>query len=87
MYTPTTNKRKHWDPILAAVSVLNMYVVHDLNGLNAYTSCTMLEQDSVVVRHENTNYMRAINTAHKTSYLHWLHVTCQFLTKFLEQLY
>ena len=58
------------DPILAAVSVLNMYVVHDLNGLNAYTtSCTVLEQDSVVVRHENTNYMRATQHIKRHTYI------------------
>ena len=63
MYTPTTNnKHQHWDSILAAVFliVLNKYVVHDLNSFNAYTFCTVHEQDSVVVRHERTNYMHAI---------------------------
>ena len=61
MYTLTTNsKHQHWDLILAAVSILNAYVVHYLNGLNAYTLCTVLEQDSVVVRHERTNYTCAI---------------------------
>ena len=57
MCTLTTyNKHNHWDPILAAVSVFNMYIVHDnqlyLNGLDAYTSCTVHEQDSMVTRHE-----------------------------------
>ena len=61
MYILTTNsKHQHWDLILAAVSILNAYVVHYLNGLNAYTLCTVLEQDSVVVRHERTNYTCAI---------------------------
>ena len=46
--------------ILTAVSVLNMYIVHDLNGLDANTSCTVHEQDSVVARHEKRNYMHAI---------------------------
>ena len=48
----TNNKHKHLDPILAAVSVLNTYVVHDLNSLDAYTSCTVHKQDSVVAMHE-----------------------------------
>ena len=43
-----------------AVSILNMYVVHDLNGLDTYTLCTVHEQDSVVVRHKRTNYTHAI---------------------------
>ena len=61
MYTLTTNnKHQHWDPIIAAVSVLNMYVVHYLNGLDAFTLCTVHEQDSVVARHERTNYTHAI---------------------------
>ena len=38
IYTITTNnKHQYWDPMLAAVSILNTYVVHDLNGLNSYT--------------------------------------------------
>ena len=41
----TNNKHQHWDSILAAVSVLNMYVVHDLNSLDAYTLCMVHEQD------------------------------------------
>ena len=45
-----------WDPIHAAVSILNTYVVLDLNGLDAYTLCTLHEQDSVVARHEKINY-------------------------------
>ena len=53
-----------WDLILAAVSVLNMYIVHDdqlyLNDLDTYTLCTVHVQDSVVVRHERTNYMHGI---------------------------
>ena len=57
MYTPTNiNECQHLDPILVDMSVLNMYVVCDLNGLDAYTSCTVHEQDSVVTRHERTNY-------------------------------
>ena len=43
-----------------AASVLNTYVVHDLNGLDAYTSHTVHEQDSVVVRQERANYTCAI---------------------------
>ena len=51
---------QHWDPILAAVSISNMYVLHDLNNSDPYTSCSMYEQDSVVARHERTNYMCTI---------------------------
>ena len=61
MYMLTTkNKYQHWDLILSALSVLNTYVVHDLNGLDAYTLCAMHEQESVVARHERTNYTYAI---------------------------
>ena len=60
MYTLTTNnKRQHWDPIIAAVYVLNMYSVHDLNNLDAYTLCPVHEQDSVVARHKRVKYTRA----------------------------
>ena len=41
--------------IPAAVSVLNTHIVHDLNGLDTYTLCTLHERDSVVARHERTN--------------------------------
>ena len=44
----------------AAVTVLNTYNVHDLNSLDTYSSCTVHEQDSVVARHERTNYTHAI---------------------------
>ena len=41
-YTLTTNnKRQDWDLILAAMSVLNTYIVLDLNGLDTYTLCTV----------------------------------------------
>ena len=43
-----------------AVAVLNTYNVYDLNSLDAYTLCTVHEQEPVVARHEITNYMRAI---------------------------
>ena len=36
----------------AAVAVLNLHAVHDLNGLDAYTLRTVHEQDLVVVRHK-----------------------------------
>ena len=54
------NASSYWYPIFAAVSILIMYVVHDLNSLDAYTSCTVHEQDSVVARHERTNYICGI---------------------------
>ena len=56
MYTLTTYKCHHWDPILAALSVLYTYVIHDdqlcLNGLDTYVFCTVHEQDSVVAKHK-----------------------------------
>ena len=60
MYTLTTDNKHHcWDSILAAMSVLNTYVVHDLNSLDAYTLHTVHEQDSVVARYERTSYVHA----------------------------
>ena len=51
IYTLTTNnKRQHWDLILTAVSVSNMYIVHDMNDLDTYPSCAVHERDSVVAR-------------------------------------
>ena len=44
----------------AAEAVLNMSAVNDLNKLDIYTLCIEYEQDSVVVRHERTNYTHAI---------------------------
>ena len=48
----------------AAVSALNMYIVNDdqlyLNSLDAYTSCIVHKQDSVVGRHKIKIYTRAI---------------------------
>ena len=34
-----------------------MHAVHDLNGLDAYTLCTVHEHDLVVARNESKNYM------------------------------
>ena len=42
------------------VPVINTYFVHDWNGLDAYTSYTVYEQDSLVVSHKRINYMFAI---------------------------
>ena len=36
------------------------HVVHDLNDLDACTSCTMHKEDSLVVGHERTDYICAI---------------------------
>ena len=47
-----------------ATSVLNMYVVHDLNNFDAYTVCTVHELDLVVVRHKRTQYICAVGIAH-----------------------
>ena len=61
MYTLiTNNKHQHWDLIFAAVYILNTCVVHDLNGLDAYTLCTVHEHDSMVARHKKKNYTCAI---------------------------
>ena len=37
-----------------------MSVVHDLSGLDAYTSCTVHEEDSVMVKYQKINYTHAI---------------------------
>ena len=47
-------------PILAAVSILNTYVAHDLNGLGTYNPFTVHEQDTIVARHKRTNLIHAI---------------------------
>ena len=62
MYTFITyNKCQCWDLTLSAVSVLITYVIYDdqlyLKGLDAYTLCTVHEQDLVVARHKRTNYI------------------------------
>ena len=58
MYTLTTNnKYQHWYTLFAAVSILNVYVVHDLNGLDA---CTVHEQDSIVESNERRNYVHTL---------------------------
>ena len=44
----------------AAVAVLNMYAVHDLNDMGAYTLCTVHEQDLVVARDERKNYTHVV---------------------------
>ena len=44
----------------AAVAVLNMYTVHDLYDLDAYTLCTVHEQDLMVASYEAKNYMHPI---------------------------
>ena len=46
----------------AAVFVSNTYnmLFMMMNSLDAYTLCTVHEQDSVVVRPKRTNYMHAI---------------------------
>ena len=44
----------------AAMSIFNMYVVHNFNGLDVYTSCIVHEQNSVVARDDRTNYTHAI---------------------------
>ena len=55
-HTVYTYKCQRWDPILAALPVLNTYIIHDdqlfLNGLDTYVLCTVHEQDSVVAKHK-----------------------------------
>ena len=50
--------------MLAVVSVLNSYVVHDdwlyLKSLDTFILCSVYEQDLVVARHKRTNYKHAI---------------------------
>ena len=94
MYTFTpNNKCQHWHPIFAAVSILSMHVVHDLNDwmLILFSLCTVHEQDSVVVRHERTSYMCAIAhmlySTYRDKCIHYSRVTCEYFVKFLEQLY
>ena len=60
VHTLHYNKCQYWDPILTAVSVLNMYVDDDLNSLDTYTWCIVHEHDSVVVKNERTNYICGI---------------------------
>ena len=56
--SPLNSKCQGWYLVLV-VSILNILsIVHDLNGLDAYTSCTVHKQDSVVLRHKRTNYTR-----------------------------
>ena len=81
MYTLSTyNKHQHWDPILAAVSVFNTYVVYDdqlyLNNLHACTLCTGDDQDIAVVRHERTNYVHTCYCSHAAIQ----HITCYMCT-------
>ena len=56
----TNEKCQLWDLILAAVSVLNMYIVHDLNGLNACTLWIVHKQCSVTERHKRSSNMLTI---------------------------
>ena len=66
------NKHQRWYLIFASVSILNMYVVHDLNSLNAYTSCTVHEQDSIVPRLQLHTCYCFCAIQHITSYVHTL---------------
>ena len=70
--------------ILAAVSILNTYIVHDLNGLDANTLCTVHEQDPVMARHERRNYTRAI--VHMLYNIIHAYIAHMQLPRFLEQL-
>ena len=56
-----------------------------LNGLDAYTLCTVHEQDSVVAKHKRTNYTYAIvhmlySTKNDTS-IHCLLATHEYVVK------
>ena len=59
-HSPLITSTRARSRYFAVVIVLNTYVVHDSNSLNAYTLCTVHEQDSVVVRHKRTNYTCSI---------------------------
>ena len=52
MYSPLIISNSPETRYLVAVAILNTYIVHDLNSLDAYTLHTVHEQDSMVVRHE-----------------------------------
>ena len=58
-YRLTTIKHQLWTRYFVAMAILNMYAVHNSNGLDAYTLYTVHEQDSVVARHEKTHYVYA----------------------------
>ena len=50
MYTLTTNNDYlYCDLILAAMSILNTYVLHDLNDLVSYALFTVHERDSIIL--------------------------------------
>ena len=55
------NKCQYRGQIFAVVSVLIIYIVHDIQQhLNTYTLCTEQEQDSVFTRRERIKYTHAI---------------------------
>ena len=56
MYTLINiNEHQCWYLTFAVVFIFNLYVVHDLNCLEAYNSHTVDEQDSVVARNSRSN--------------------------------
>ena len=72
----------------AVVAILNTYVVHDLNSLDAYTLCTVHEHNSVVARLERINCICAIayvlcSTLRDTC-IHCSPATHEYLAKFLK---
>ena len=79
--------RSQWWCLLLVVSAY----VHYLNSLDTYTLCTVYVQHSVIVGHKRTNYMHAIACMPYSTqcdmYIHCLHATCEYLTRYLEQLY
>ena len=91
IWAQKNDKCQCWDPISAAVSVLNIYIFDDINGSNTHTLCAVYDHDSVVARHNRTKYTHAIASMLYSTwydeYIHWLHATHEHLTKFLEQLY
>ena len=60
-----------------AVCILNMYAVHDINGLDAYTLYTVHEQDSMVVRHKRTMPYTAHNVIHTYIVSMYSRVSCK----------
>ena len=68
----------------AAVAVLNTYVVHDLNNLDAYSLRTVHKQDSMVVRHNRINYMHAILACCTVHSIIRAYTACMLLTSILQ---
>ena len=85
----TNNKHQYWFPIFSSDSILNTYIVHDLNGLYAFTASTYMNK---IQQYKNGNYTHLLlmcytarNVIH--AYIALVHLQIQYLTIFLKQLY